>query len=147
MNNKPLLFLCSSSAVKLDDLYYLKDIGKVLNFADAPIDLVQKYMDRDFIICDLKDPKQVDLLKYVNPDNVISIGVLRKYESVAEEWIQRIQPQFKVKDFKFVKNCKTKDEVLNTCKFKNSFKQPDSDCMFYFKKLSFLVSCCQRGGD
>lgn len=139
--SKPLLFLCSSSSITIEDLYYLKDIGKVLNFADATVEQVQQFPSANFIICNLKDENQIDKLKFIEPDRVTSVAVLRKYESVDEKWVQRIRPEYKVKDFSFVRTCKNIYEIINYIKFKSAFKQPDSDSWFWIKKFLILCKC------
>lgn len=138
--NKPLLFLFSS-AVQLANVYYLKDVGAVLNLLEAPVDAVMQYEKKDFIICDMKNQDQVDKLKFIDLDKCITVAVLRAHESVDEPWIKRLNPLYKVKSFDWVDDCRSKNEILNTIKVKSVFKKPDGDISFWMKKLSFLLRC------
>lgn len=143
--SKPILFLFSSTP-PLENIYFLKDVGSVINLNEAPEDLVMQYEKKDFLICNMQDPKQVDKMKYINLDNTTSVAVLRSYESIDEPWLQRLKPVYKVKSFDFVDKCKTKDEIINYIKIKSVYKKPDRDIVFYIKKLAFLWKCI-FGGD
>lgn len=138
--SKPLLFLFSSTP-KLENIYYLKDVGATLNLLEAPIDLVSQYLSKDFIICNMRDVSQTDKLRYIDLDQCTKVAVLRQHESITEPWLERLQPDYKVKSFSFVDQCKTKDEILNVVKVKNVFKMPDHDVTFWAKKFAFLLKC------
>lgn len=137
---KPLLFLFSHG-INLANAYFLKDVGKVINMEDAEIDIVMDYLNRDFILVNMRDQKQVDKLKHINLDKVERICVLRPHESVNEPWAEKLNAHYKIKSFEFVKNCKSKNEVYNSVKLNSVFKMPNSTFMFYLKKLYKLITC------
>lgn len=138
-HNKPFLFLCSSS-LNMTELSTLKDLGTVLNLSDAPTDVDKKYLSKDFIVCNLKNVDAVDLLRNIDKDKVVSIAVLRKYESHKCDWVERMNPNFKIKDIDQVLKCKNKEEIMNLIKFMQSYKKPEGDLFYWSKKLLFLTT-------
>lgn len=141
--DKPILFLFSSQ-IPLSSLYFMKDVGSVINLYESPVDLVMQYEQKDFVVCDMRDYKQVDKLKYVDLDKCTKVAVLRAHESVEEEWVKRLEADYKVKSFDWVEDCRSKAEILNTIKIKNVFKKPDSNTAFYLKKAFGLLSACLK---
>lgn len=142
--SKPILFLCSSHlSFEKDALYYLKDIGSVLNLADPRTteEDAKRFIDKAFIVVDMKDPEQVKKLRFINYDNVTRVALLRKFESSSEDWVEKAKPDFILKQFDFVKECKRVDELLNFIRHLSSYKQPAGNIVFYLKKLAFLFSC------
>lgn len=145
---KPILFLTSSDFLQIENLYYLRDIGTVLNFADTKVkesDVVQ-YMNKQFIICNVKEEREVALLRFVNMDTVYRVAVIRKSESCKEPWIEKLQPDFTIKNFDFVQQVSNAVELWNYIKHLSMFKKPDSDGVFWGKKAwRFLTVCFSKG--
>jgi hypothetical protein len=137
---KPILFLFSSK-IPLENVYFLKDVGSVINLQEAPVDLVMQYESKDFLICNMRSDDQIQKLKFVDLDKCLKVALLRNHESVNEPWVERLHADYRIKDFSFVDNCKTKQEILNTIKAKSVLKKPDSNIMFYLKKLYAVLSC------
>jgi hypothetical protein len=148
MNGNPILFLCSSHmALEIESLYYLKDLGKVLNLEDSRLkdDEIQRYQEKQYIICNVKDPEQVAKLRFIPRERVVTVCVLRKYESSAEPWVLKVKPDHIIKDLGFMKECRTANELYTFIQHLSKFKAPDGDSAFYLKKAwSFLSSCLSR---
>ena len=144
MQNKPLLFLTSSEFGKIENLYFLKDLGKVLNLKDEKKDENEynNYHQYQFIICNMKNDEEVAKLRFINIDNVYKVVVLRSHESSADAWVQKVKADFVIKSFDFVQKCQNIQELFNFIKSLANFKKPDNDGLFYAKKtwscLSFL---------
>ena len=142
--NKPILFLTSSNLMQIENLYFLRDLGTVLNFEDKKnkdAD-IQAYAAKQFIICNMKDSDQVALLRFINMDNVHRVAVIRKGESCTEAWILKLKADYTIKDFDFVKDVSNLPELWNYIKALDMFKKPDANSVFYAKKTwSFLSAC------
>jgi hypothetical protein len=143
MQNKPFLFLTSSEFGKIENLYFLKDLGKVLNLAEEKKDENEynNYAQYQFIICNMKNDKEISKLRYINIDNVYKVAVLRGYESSNDAWIQKLKPDFTIKSFDFIRQCQNIYELYNYIKSLSSFKKPDNDALFYVKKGWSFLSC------
>ena len=145
MSNKPILFLSSSRLVgELANLYKLLKIGKILDLTDNKLEEneVARYIDYDFIICDLKNDEAVKKLRLINPQQVIKVCIVRKYESANSAFVEKLKPDYTIKEFNFIQDCRTKAEVFNFIQHLNNFKKPDLDVSFYGKKIwNFLFSC------
>lgn len=145
--NKPLLFLCSSPhALEIESLYYLKDLGKVLNLSDERLtDLdIQRFIDNHFIICNMNDSNEVQKLRFIPREGVVTICVLRKYESSSEPWVLKANADFILKDLSFVKDCKRHEELVNFIKHLARMKSPDSNFKFYLKKVLGFLGCLKE---
>ena len=142
--NKPILFLSSSRLVgEIENLYKLLKLGKILDLTDDSLkdEDVARFAEFDFIICDLKNDNCVKRLRLINPALVCKVCVVRKWESAEADFVAKLKPEFTIKEFSFIKECKTKAEVFNYIQHLDTFKKPLTDCWFYLKKLSFLLSC------
>ena len=143
----PILFLCSSHmALEIENLYYLKDLGQVLNLGDERLkdDEIREYINKNFIICNMKDEEQVKKLRFINRDHVVSVCVLRKYESVDEAWVTRSKCNHIIKDLSFIKECRKYEELFNFISHLSNFKAPDGDVKYYGKKFLNLLTFCFR---
>jgi hypothetical protein len=140
--NKPFLFLTSSEFGKIENLYFLKDLGKVLNLSEEKKDDDYKnYVQYQFIVCNMKNADEVAKLRFINIDNCYKVAVLRSCESSADPWVQKLKADFVIKSFDFIKQCQNINELYNYVKSLASFKKPDNDLMFYSKKGWSLLSC------
>lgn len=146
--SKPILFLCSSHvALNIENLYFLKDLGKVLDLNDDRVkDEDIKADGYDYIICNVKEDKQVQKLRFISRSDVHTVCVLRRFESASSDWVVKSHADFVIKDLTFIKDCKQKEELVNFITHLNNLKVPESDLKFYFKKVfGFFLSCVRRG--
>lgn len=143
MQNKPFLFLTSSEFGKIENLYFLKDLGRVLNLHDEKKDDTEykNYNQYQFIICNMKNDEEVAKLRFINIDTVYKVAVLRGCESSNDPWVQRLKADFVIKNFDFVQKCQNIQELFNFIKSLSSFKKPDNDALFYSKKAWSFLSC------
>jgi hypothetical protein len=148
--NKPILFLTSSNFLQLENLYFLKDLGRVLNFSDKKHKDgdIQNYAQYQFIICNMKEEDEVSKLRFIEMIHVTRVAIVRKGESVDETWVKRLNPDYTIKDFDFVKQVSNSLELLNYIKHLSMFKKPDGNVIFYGKKAwSFLTACFSKGNN
>lgn len=142
--NKPILLLSSSNLSQdIDSLYHLRGYASVLNLQDdVSDDQIKTYHQKNVIIANMNDEKQISKLRFIPQDAVYRVCVLRKWESTTEPWVQKAKADFAIKDTGFLKQCSNIAEVLTFIMHLNTFKKPDGNLMFYLRKLKSLLWCC-----
>jgi hypothetical protein len=147
--NKPILFMTSSNFLEIENLYYLRDLGTLLNLGDPKLkDIdINNYMHKNFIICNMKNKDEVEKLRFIDPANVVRVAVLRSCESCKEDWVTKLKPEYTIKGFDFVKTVGNAVELLNLIKNLSLIKIPDGDVKFAFKKVWAFLSACFKGSN
>ncbi len=143
MTTKPILFLSTSCKLsEPDNISNLQFIGRVLNASKELNDTDVSTYNGEFIVVNATKQKELQYLRLINLDNVIRVCVLRKYESVKQEWIQNHKFDYIIKEQQLphLKNCKNKQEIINFLKFLDATKkQIPSDIKFLWAKIKGII--------